>query len=83
MYELILHSQIAAARQDQVLQILAGATAMQPVPILEQSLIFQQLKSTEAAATTKKGTQSQPTAAQRLRYVVYGSHIPSATTLDL
>lgn len=67
MYELILHSQIAASRQNQVLQILAGITAMQPVDIREQSLVYQQLKPTQTN-NAKKGAASQAGTQQRLRY---------------
>lgn len=67
MYEIILHSQVVASRQNQVLQILAGVTSMQPVRILEQNLVYQQLKSAEAAATTKKGAPNQSVTPQRLR----------------
>ena len=40
MHELLLFGQIPASRHDQVLNILAGVAAMQPVPVLEKHLIF-------------------------------------------
>ena len=68
MYELILHSQVASSRHSQVLHILAGVTALQPSKISEQTLIYQQLKPTQAVAASKKGAPAQPATAQRLRY---------------
>ena len=40
MHELLLFGQIPASRHDQVLNILAGVAAMQPVPVLEKHLVF-------------------------------------------
>ena len=40
MHELLLFGQIPASRHDQVLNILAGIAAMQPVPVLEKHLVF-------------------------------------------
>ncbi|KAK3171196.1 NRPS [Lepraria neglecta] len=40
MHELLLFGQVQASRHDQVLNILAGFAAMQPVPFLENHLIF-------------------------------------------
>lgn len=79
MYELILHAQVAAARQNQVLQILAGITAMQPVDIREQCLIYQQLKPA-AATNVKKGAFNQSVAQQRLRYHKLSRDIENASS---
>lgn len=74
MYELILHAQISSTRHEQVLQILAGVTAMQPVDFSEQVLIFQKLKSAETAAASKKKASGQNVPPmQRLQYVSTGS----------
>lgn len=40
MHELLLFGQVPASRHDQVLNILAGVAAMQPVPVLEHHLVF-------------------------------------------
>lgn len=53
MHEYILHSQIPKAREQQVVNILAGVTASQPVPVCEQTLVFAQLKLQEAAVSRK------------------------------
>ena len=40
MHELLLFGQVPASRHNQVLNILAGISAMQPQPILEKHLVF-------------------------------------------
>ncbi|KAL9098101.1 MAG: hypothetical protein Q9163_006175, partial [Psora crenata] len=40
MHELLLFAQIPSSRHTQLLNILAGVSAMQPVPILEKHLVF-------------------------------------------
>ena len=40
MHELLLFGQVSALRHNQVLNVLAGVAAMQPVPIVEKHLIF-------------------------------------------
>jgi hypothetical protein len=40
MHELLLHASIPSSRHEQVLSILAGVAAMQPISILEKHLIF-------------------------------------------
>ncbi len=40
MHELLLFGQIPSSRHEQVLNILAGVAAMQPVPALEKHLVF-------------------------------------------
>lgn len=44
MHQLVLHAQVGSQQYDQVVKVLAGVTAQQPVNICEQSVIFQQLK---------------------------------------
>lgn len=67
MYEFKLYSQVEAARHDQVCQILAGVTAMQPVTIREQTLIYQQLKQIGTANSKKTGAKPQQQV-QKLSY---------------
>ena len=40
MHELLLFGQVPSSRHDQVLNILAGVAAMQPVPVVEKHLVF-------------------------------------------
>ena len=40
MHELLLFGQVPSARHDQILNILAGVAAMQPVPVFEKHLVF-------------------------------------------
>ena len=40
MHELLLHAPVPAWRHDQVLSILAGIAAMQPITMLEKHLVF-------------------------------------------
>ena len=40
MHELLLHASVPSSRHDQVLSILAGIAAMQPIPMLERHLVF-------------------------------------------
>lgn len=62
MHEYRLYSQIPAPRRTQVLNILAGITASQPVPITQQVLIYQQLKpDTNTGAPASKKGQAKPT----------------------
>lgn len=60
MHEYRLYTTIPTTRKTQVLNILAGITASQPVSITHQTLIYQQLKA-ETAPAFKKG-QTKPTA---------------------
>lgn len=66
MHEFMLYSQIPPNRYDQVLNILAGVCAAQPVNICEQHLIYQQLRLPETA-TAKKGGPAKPQSAQAQR----------------
>ena len=67
MQEFLLYTQIPAQRHEQVLHILAGVTGSQPTRIVEQHLIYQQLKTLGVAASKKPAGQQyqQP---QRLSY---------------
>ena len=58
MHEFILYSQVPASRHEQVLNILAGVTASQPVNISEQCLIYKQLK-VATSVVPKKGSARQ------------------------
>ena len=40
MHELLLHATVPSSRHDQVLSILAGIAAMQPIPMTEKHLVF-------------------------------------------
>lgn len=61
--EFVLFSPVAVQRHDQILNILAGVTAMQPRPICEQHLVYAQLRQASETTTTKK-TISGKSAAQ-------------------
>lgn len=66
MHEFALYSQVEASRYEQVLQILAGITASQPVKISEQTLVYQQLRLPDVPANKRApAKQSLPT---RLAY---------------
>lgn len=67
MHEYMLFSQVPAVRQGQVLQILAGITAAQPVDFHEQHAVFQQIKPSGINAP-KKGQQAQAARAPQLIY---------------
>ena len=44
MHELLLHATVPSTRHHQVLSVLAGIAAMQPVSISEQHLVFKPLQ---------------------------------------
>jgi mediator of RNA polymerase II transcription subunit 18 len=67
MHESILYAQIPAARHKQVLHVLAGVTATQPIDFSEQHLVYQQTKNAEFTAP-KKGQAAQPNRAAQLSY---------------
>lgn len=67
MHEYMLFSQVSTTRHDQVLQILAGVTAAQPVDFHEQHVVYQQIKASGVNAT-KKGQQTQATRAPQLTH---------------
>ncbi|KAK5127354.1 hypothetical protein LTR85_006693 [Meristemomyces frigidus] len=66
MHEFLLYSQIPVTRHEQVLHILAGVCAAQPISVCEQHLIYQQLKVADAAGS-KKGAPAKHQSAQAQR----------------
>lgn len=70
MQEFLLYSQIPAAREHQVLSILAGFTGTQPIPVCDQVLLYAQSKVAEAPTTGKRAARNQQlaTAAARPHY---------------
>ena len=71
MHEYVLFSQIPAGRHNPVLQILAGVTASQPTPVLEQTLIYQVQKTSDAPNNSKKQAANRPATAQNQRPAFY------------
>ena len=72
MHEYRLYTTIPTSRRAQALNIFAGITASQPVPVTQQVLIFQQLKAENTPAAKKgqaKSTTPAPGQQQRLNYV--------------
>ncbi|KAI5359957.1 Putative mediator complex, subunit Med18 [Septoria linicola] len=61
MREYLLYTQIPAAREEQVLSILAGLSGNQPTPINEHVVLYAQQKAQEAAVS-KKQSQNKPSA---------------------
>ncbi|KAL6714845.1 Mediator of RNA polymerase II transcription subunit 18 [Lecanora helva] len=57
MHELLLYGQVPASRHTQVLNVLAGISAMQPQPILEKHLVFKPNRKPPAsgAAAQRQG----------------------------
>ena len=55
MHELLLFGQIPASRHDQVLNIFAGISAMQPVPVLENHLVFKPNRSSGSSRAVQVG----------------------------
>lgn len=53
MHEYLLYAQVPAVRGRQVLNILAGVTASQPVPIREENVVLAELKEPEPAVVKK------------------------------
>ena len=62
MHELLLHASVPGHRHDQILSILAGVAAMQPIPVLEKHLIFK--PSRPPSITGKAGPQQGGQAGQ-------------------
>lgn len=58
MHEYMLYGQIPAQRHDQVLNILAGVAAVQPVSYEEQHLLFEPLENINALAVRKRKGQN-------------------------
>jgi len=67
MHSLALYSQVPASRRDQILNILAGVTASQPVPIHEQHLVYLQLQLANNPIS-KKAPMKQSAQNQRPLY---------------
>ena len=69
MHELLLFGQIHPSRHDQVLNILAGVAAMQPVPIRERHLVFKPNRLPGSARPVQVGGAQaiQKTQAQALQ----------------
>ncbi|MBE7181452.1 MAG: hypothetical protein INR71_09635 [Terriglobus roseus] len=57
MQELLLFGQVPAARHEQVLKILAGATAMQPQAVLERHAVYRPAQAPRAAVQQVGGSQ--------------------------
>ena len=54
MHEILLYSQIAPARHNQVLNVLAGVTGSQPFAYQDQTALFAQLRLPEITVSSKK-----------------------------
>lgn len=54
MHEVLLYGQVPFARHEQVLKILAGIAAMQPLTIYERHIILKQMKTAEDNKPNKK-----------------------------
>ena len=55
MHELLLFGQVPSSRHDQVLNILAGVAAMQPVTVLEKHLVFKPKRLPASARPVQVG----------------------------
>ncbi|KAH9808822.1 Med18 protein [Teratosphaeria destructans] len=81
MHEFILHSQVPAARHDQVLNILSSYTAMPPVSVYDQTLIYAQRKLVESSLKRKQQQHAvnQGGLAPQLQYrkLVRDLHVPA------
>jgi mediator of RNA polymerase II transcription subunit 18 len=54
MHEILLYSQIAPTRHNQVLNVLAGVTGSQPFVYQDQTTLFAQLRLPETTVSSKK-----------------------------
>jgi mediator of RNA polymerase II transcription subunit 18 len=54
MHEILLYSQIAPTRHNQVLNVLAGVTGSQPFAYQDQTALFAQLRLPETTVSSKK-----------------------------
>jgi mediator of RNA polymerase II transcription subunit 18 len=57
MYELLLYGQVPASRHTQLLNILAGLSAMQPQRVYERRVLFKPKKIPEVTGPARGGTQ--------------------------
>jgi mediator of RNA polymerase II transcription subunit 18, fungi type len=57
MHELLLYGQLPAARHEQLMNVLAGLTAMQPHRVTERHVLFQPTHGPVQAQVQKGGTQ--------------------------
>jgi mediator of RNA polymerase II transcription subunit 18 len=57
MHELLLFAQVLPSRHDQLLQILAGVTGMQPQRVVERHLIFKPSRSPGQTSAQVGGSQ--------------------------
>lgn len=64
MHELLLYGQVPAARHEQLLNILAGVTVMQPRRIVERHALYRPIKSPSANVIQRGGTQNIQTQKQ-------------------
>lgn len=74
MHELLLFGQIPSSQHDQLLNILAGVAAMQPVPILEKHMVFRPNKAAGSALPVQVGNAQdiQKSQVQALQAQVQG-----------
>ena len=71
MHELLLHATLPPTRHHQVLSVLAGIAAMQPVPILEKHLLFKPLLQPGAPGRVNLNPQMKPMQGQMLGDLFY------------
>ena len=57
MHELLLFGQLPSSRHEQLMNVLAGLTAMQPHPVIERHALFQPTHGPVQAQVQKGGTQ--------------------------
>ena len=57
MHELLLYGQVPATRHEQLLNILAGITAMQPQRVVERHALYKPTRTSAPASVQKGGTQ--------------------------
>jgi mediator of RNA polymerase II transcription subunit 18 len=65
MHELLLFGQIPAARHEQMLNILAGLSAMQPQRVLERHVLFKPTRHPQPTGAQRGGTQGVQTGAPK------------------
>jgi mediator of RNA polymerase II transcription subunit 18 len=60
MHELLLYGQVPSGRHDQVLKILAGVAAMQPLRVLQRCIVYKPLREPEEPGLNVRrgGTQN-------------------------